>query len=57
MLPYQTALSDELIEPAEKNALLSSVVRGVYPLNREGDYRVDFCPLPGSGLTVHQNLS
>jgi len=53
----ETALFDDLVQPAEKNALLSSVVRGVYPLNREGDYRVDLCPLPGSGLTLQQTLS
>jgi hypothetical protein len=53
----ETALLSQHIQPAEKNALLASVVRGVYPLNREGDYRVDLSPLPGSGLTVQQALS
>lgn len=53
----EIALLDEGIDPVEKNVLLSSVVKAVYPINREGDYRITLVPLPGSGVTVQQELS
>jgi hypothetical protein len=53
----EIALQSDELERAEKNALLATIIRAVTPLNREGDYKVDFFSLPGSGLTVHQTLS